>query len=293
MPWIQLILESDPDHADKLSECLGSLGASAVTLQDGADQPLYEPPPGATPLWSATRVVGLFAADTDTRELIRRLAALLDTGQLPPWRISPLEDKDWEREWMDNFHPMRFGHRLWICPSWHSPPDPDAINIMLDPGLAFGTGTHPTTELCLRWLDQYGAAHPQVIDYGCGSGVLAVAAAKLGAQHVWAVDNDPQALIATRDNAAKNAVADIIEAVSPEALPAVQTPLLIANILAQPLLELADKFADYVIPGGHLVLSGILREQAEQVSRHYQTWFVMEPWENNNEWIRLAGKRRA
>jgi ribosomal protein L11 methyltransferase len=292
MPWLQLILESDPAHAERLSECLSALGASAVTLEDGADQPLFEPPPGETPLWSATRVIGLFDADIDTETLIRQLAEMLDTDALPPWRVSPLEDKDWEREWMDNFHPMSFGNRLWICPSWRTPPQPDAINILLDPGLAFGTGTHPTTSLCLQWLDQHGAAHDEVIDYGCGSGILAVAAVKLGARHVWAVDNDPQALLATRDNAAKNAVADAIEAVAPGALPAVKTPLLLANILAQPLLELADKFAEHVIPGGHIVLSGILEQQAEQVSARYQQWFDMEPPARKDEWIRLSGRRR-
>lgn len=291
MPWLQLILESDPAHAEQLSEALTMIGASAVTLQDSADQPLYEPPPGETPLWSATRVVGLFDADTNTDALIRQLSTALTTTALPPWRISPLEDKDWEREWMKNFHPMRFGQQLWICPSWQAPPDPQATNILLDPGLAFGTGTHPTTALCLRWLDEHGADYNEVIDYGCGSGVLAVAAAKLGAKHVWAVDNDPQALLATRDNAAKNTVAEIIEAVIPESLPRVQTSLLIANILAQPLLDLADNFAQYVIPGGHIILSGILKHQAEMLVDHYQTWFKMEPLVLQDEWVRLAGKR--
>lgn len=292
MPWLQLILESDSAQADTLSDYLGRLGASAVTLQDGADQPLYEPPPGETPLWSTTRVVGLFAAETDTEALIKQLTALLETESLPPWRISPLEDKDWEREWMDNFHPMRFGQRLWICPSWTPPPDPEAINILLDPGLAFGTGTHSTTALCLEWLDKYGAEHDEVIDYGCGSGILAVAAAKLGAKHVWAVDNDPQALIATRDNAAKNAVTGIIDAVTPESLPRTNTPLLIANILAQPLINLSDTITKYVIPGGHIVLSGILVQQAQQVSDCYQAWFDMEPWIVKNEWTQLVGKKR-
>lgn len=293
MPWLQLTLESDPAQADALSEALSTLGASAITLQDGADQPLYEPPPGTTPLWSATRVIGLFEADTDTNALIKQLAALLEAESLPPWRISPLEDKDWEREWMDNFHPMRFGQRLWICPSWTAPPEPNAINILLDPGMAFGTGTHPTTALCLQWLDQHGAAHDEVIDYGCGSGILSVAAAKLGAKHVWAVDNDPQALLATRDNAAKNNVPGIIDAVPPQSLTEAYTPLLIANILAKPLIDLSDKISEHVIHGGQIVLSGILTQQAEQVSACYQTWFDMEPWTAKDEWIRLVGKKRS
>jgi len=220
------------------------------------------------------------------------LAAQLEVDELPPWRVSPLEDKDWEREWMDSFQPMRFGEHLWIVPSWHAAPDDDAVNILLDPGLAFGTGTHPTTALCLQWLDKHGADHPEVIDYGCGSGILAVAALKLGAGHVWAVDNDPQALIASRDNAAKNAVTERIDTVAPARLPEQPVRLLLANILAQPLMELAEKFARLVEPGGHIVLSGILEHQAEGISRHYTQWFDMAPAAQQEEWIRLSGRRR-
>jgi ribosomal protein L11 methyltransferase len=293
MPWLQLTLEATPDNAERIADALSQLGAGAVTLQDGADQPLYEPPPGETPLWSATRVVGLFEADADMEALTAQLAKTLGLKTLPPWRVSPLEDKDWEREWMVNFKPMRFGARLWIVPSWSAPPDPAAVNILLDPGLAFGTGTHPTTALCLEWLDGHGANYEQVIDYGCGSGILAVAAVKLGAQHVWAVDNDPQALIATRDNAAKNAVAEKITAVAPAALPQQQVPLLLANILAQPLIDLAGKFAQLVAPGGSIVLSGILHNQAEKVAAAYAPNFVMEPPVYREEWTRLCGVRRA
>ena len=294
MPWLQLTLESSPDDAERIGEALGALGAAAVTLRDGADQPLYEPPPGETPLWSDTRVIGLFEADADMTDITARLAARLGVDELPPWRVSPLEDKDWEREWMDRFQPMRFGRRLWIVPSWHEAPDDEAVNILLDPGLAFGTGTHPTTALCLQWLDEHGAGHPEVIDYGCGSGILAVAALKLGAGHVWAVDNDPQALIASRDNAAKNAVGERLDAVAPGGLPAdLRTPLLLANILAQPLLELAETFAGHVEPGGHIVLSGILEHQAGAVARRYAPWFDMAPAAQQDEWMRLSGRRRV
>ena len=293
MPWLQLTLETTPDDAERIGDALSELGAGAVTMEDGADQPLYEPPPGATPLWSATRVIGLFEANTDMAALTARLAAKLELDTLPPWRVSPLEDKDWEREWMDRFQPMSFGDRLWICPSWCEPPHPEAINILLDPGLAFGTGTHPTTALCLQWLDQNAVPCPEAIDYGCGSGILAVAAVKLGAAHVWAVDNDPQALIATRDNASKNGVAEAINAVAPQRLPPMRVKLLLANILAQPLLELAEKFAALVEPGGHIVLSGILQQQADEISRHYAQWFDMEPAASREEWVRLSGVRRA
>ncbi len=291
MPWLQLILETTPDNAEQFSELLSETGASAVTFLDSANQPLYEPPVGETPLWSRTRIIGLFDAATDMDTVLIQISDAITPNRLPDHRISPLEDKDWEREWMDNFKPMPFGHRLWIVPSWTPAPQPEAINILLDPGLAFGTGTHPTTALCLQWLDEHGANHDEVIDYGCGSGILAVAAAKLGASHVWAVDNDPQALIATHDNAQKNTVADNIDAVLPDALPDLQTSLLLANILAQPLMDFAERFAAHVAPGGHIVLSGILAEQAEQVAASYAPWFTMEPATFKDEWVRLNGQR--
>ncbi len=294
MPWLQLTFETTPEDAEQFSDLLSEAGANAVTFLDSADQPLYEPPVGETPLWSRTRIIGLFDAATDMDAVLAQINAAITPNSLPDHRISPLQDKDWEREWMDNFKPMPFGKRLWIVPSWTQPPQPEAINILLDPGLAFGTGTHPTTDLCLQWLDAHGAEHHEVIDYGCGSGILAVAAAKLGAGHVWAVDNDPQALIATRDNAKKNSVDKKISAVLPDALPErppLQTPLLLANILAQPLMDFAERFATHVTPGGHIVLSGILIEQAEQVAACYTPWFAMEPAVFKNEWVRLSGQR--
>jgi ribosomal protein L11 methyltransferase len=296
MPWLQLTFETTPEDAEHFSDLLSKAGASAVTYLDSADQPLYEPPPGETPLWSHTRVMALFDATTNMDEVVAQISTELAPQSLPDWRVSPLEDKDWEREWMDNFKPMSFGSRLWIVPSWAEPPEAGAVNILLDPGLAFGTGTHPTTSLCLQWLDEHssreGMDYPEVVDYGCGSGILAVAAAKLGARQVWAVDNDPQALIATRDNAAKNEVIDSIEAVFPGGLPAIKTPLLLANILAQPLMDFAERFALLVSPGGHIVLSGILREQVDQVAACYQPWFEMDPPVLQEEWGRLTGRRR-
>jgi ribosomal protein L11 methyltransferase len=242
-------------------------------------------------LWSRTRIIGLFDATADMPAVLEFVTQAIAPKALPDHRISPLEDKDWEREWMDNFKPMPFGERLWIVPSWTEAPQPEAINILLDPGLAFGTGTHPTTALCLQWLDEHGAEHDEIIDYGCGSGILAVAAAKLGAGHVWAVDNDPQALIATDDNAQKNSVSEKINAVLPDALPKIHTPLLLANILAQPLMEFAARFAAHVTPGGHIVLSGILTEQAEQVAAAYAPWFKMDAPVLKDEWVRLSGQR--
>ena len=292
MPWLQLKLASTPDAAQRLSDLLSEAGALAVTLQDAADQPLYEPPPGATPLWSQTWVTGLFDTDADLDAVLAYLRGALDQHDLVH-AISPLEDKDWEREWMDNYHPMRFGTRLWICPSWHQPPDGDAVTVMLDPGLAFGTGTHPTTALCLEWLDAHDIVGKHVIDYGCGSGILAVAAAKLGAHQVWAVDYDSQALHATTLNTEKNVVSALIHTVLPNDLPHQITDILLANILAGPLIEFAPLFAGLVRPGGAIVLSGILNTQTDVVMQRYQAWFDMAPAIERDEWMRLSGVRKA
>ncbi|MEW5756776.1 MAG: 50S ribosomal protein L11 methyltransferase [Pseudomonadota bacterium] len=290
MPWIQLKIDSDKTHAEKLADLLSELGAAAVTLEDRADQPIFEPPPGATPLWQDVCVVGLFAAEADPRAIITQLER--QSGLALVWQASPLEDKDWERAWMDNYHPIQFGPRLWICPSWSAPPDPSAINLMLDPGLAFGTGTHPTTALCMQWLDAHPPQDLEVIDFGCGSGILAIAALLLGAKHCVGVDIDPQALYASRMNAEKNAVADRLTLCLPPQAPRAPADLLIANILANPLIELASHFGTLVRPGGHLVLSGILREQAEQVSRAYQPHFEMQAPVIKEDWVRLEGRRK-
>jgi ribosomal protein L11 methyltransferase len=291
MAWLQLLLDVDPVDAQLLSEQLDELGAIAVTLEDAADQPLYEPPPGTTPLWNHTRVIALFTAVTDLTLVVARLQALLAPKSLPAWRIQTLEDKNWEREWIQHFHPLQIGRRVWICPSWCAPPDPDAVNILLDPGLAFGTGTHPTTALCLEWLDHHGAEHDRVIDYGCGSGILAVTAAKLGARKVYATDIDPQALIATRSNAENNGVSGLIETCLPEAMPQQPCQLLLANILAGPLLELGPRFADLVAAGGLLVLSGLLQAQARDLTEAYGRWFDMDAPATKEDWVRLSGRR--
>ncbi len=292
MPWLQLILESDAQHAEHYADILSELEASAVTMQDAADQPLYEPPPGATPVWERTHVVALYPAEADIDAVVATLGERLAPEPLPDYRVTPLEDKDWTRAWMDAFEPMRFGERLWIVPSWHQAPDPQGVNILLDPGLAFGTGTHPTTRLCLGWLDAHPPTGQTVIDYGCGSGILAIAAALLGAATVHGVDNDPQALLASRDNAERNAVSEQLEVYLPDAFPPIEAELLLANILAGPLVSLAPKLAGHVSAGGHIVLSGILPEQAQEVREAYLPWFVMaEPVEDDG-WIRLEGVKR-
>lgn len=291
MPWLQLTLEARDLDPQRLEAALRQAGAQAITLQDAADHPVYEPAPGALPLWPYTRVCGLFPADTDMGRVRERLCDALGRAELPSCRIEPLEDRDWVRAWMDHFRPMRFGARLWICPRDQTPPEPHAVNLRLDPGLAFGSGTHATTALCLEWLDQTPPRGWQVIDYGCGSGVLAIAALLLGARTAWAVDNDPQALQATRQNAGENGVLDRIAVYPPETLPALEADLLLANILAEPLIALAPEFGARVRPGGMLVLSGLLQEQAPAAIRAYAPWFEMEQTGAREGWVRLSGAR--
>ncbi len=290
MAWLQLILESDKAHAEPWSDLLSELGAAAVTLLDAADQPLYEPPPGATPLWDAMRVVGLFDAETEMEPVLLQLAATLEPEPLPPLRIEQLEEKDWSRVWMDAFKPMRFGQRTWIVPSWHQPPEPEQVNILLDPGLAFGTGTHPTTHLCLEWLDGLDLTGKVVLDFGCGSGILAIAASLLGAASVYGIDNDPQALLASRDNAERNQVE--LPVYLPEQDPGGKVDILVANILAGPLVSLAPLFATRLDAGGLIALSGILPTQAQMVLDAYAPWFDLAPPVEYDEWVRINGVRK-
>lgn len=287
MAWIQLIFISSQQQVETLSDALSEYGAAAVTFQDSADQPIYEPAIGETPLWSATAVIGLFDAETDCNALLESLKSQIT--DLPECRIEAVEDKDWEREWMDNFHPICFGEKLWIVPSWHQPPQPEAVNILLDPGLAFGTGTHPTTALCLQWLDQADLTGKTVIDYGCGSGILAIAAALLGAAKVIGVDTDPQALEATQANAQRNGVT--IDTYLPQHCPMLECDLLLANILAGPLMELLPRFIEFTHSQTQLVLSGILEVQAVTLRQRYQTAFTIASPVVLEEWARLSGVR--
>lgn len=292
MPWLQLICEAKPQQISALENCLSDLGAVAVTLEDSADQPLYEPPLGTTPLWENTRVIGLFEADTDMQAVLTQLETHFHQG-LPAHRIEILEDKNWEQVWMERFQPLRFGQRLWICPSWCEPPEPNAVNLLLDPGLAFGTGTHPTTALCLEWLDAADLRGKTLIDFGCGSGILAIAACLLGCDSVWAVDNDPQALTACADNAEKNQVRDRIHVCCPEAFAAHfsgQADIVMANILAGPLQTLAPTLMAHLRKQGQLVLSGILASQAEQVKHAYQNRMRFGPDAQREDWLRLEAQ---
>jgi len=292
MPWQQLSLEAGDLNAEDLSTFFESCGALSVTFVDAADQPLFEPDPGTTPLWSATRVTALFDVDAELASLKHQLAVTYGAGVLDRLIEETLQDQDWERAWLDRFHPMQFGERLWICPAGQRPPPEDhQVLIDLDPGLAFGTGTHATTALCLEWLDQHPPHDQRVLDFGCGSGILAIAALKLGAATVWGVDIDPQALWASRENAARNQVADGLATALPDDLPEQDYDLLLANILANPLIELAPRLAELLRPGGRLVLSGILPAQADDVCAAYAPWFSLSDPVQRDDWVRLHGRR--
>lgn len=290
MAWQQLKIQTTQDLAEGLSDMMSELGANAVTMEDSADQPIFEPPLGSTPLWEHTTVVGLFSEDCEIALVLQQAALYLGTA--PAYHLDILEDQDWIRACMDQFQPLRFGERLWIVPSWHQPPEPTAVNIELDPGLAFGTGTHPTTSLCLEWLDAHAPTDKDVLDYGCGSGILGIAALMLGARHAWGVDTDPQAITASHDNAEKNHIADRFELFLPEQTPAVVADLIVANILANPLIGLAEKLSGHVRSGGEIILSGILEAQGQSVLDAYSTWFDMQLGDTRDGWVRLEGTRK-
>jgi ribosomal protein L11 methyltransferase len=287
MAWLELKVSLDGLDAERVEEVLLEAGALSVTFEDAGDEPIFEPSAEPT-LWSHTRLAALFPAHADLDAVRALLLVRLGLPKLPAHRVEPLEDRDWTREWLKDFKPMRFGHKLWICPTAYTPPDPQAVNLLLDPGLAFGTGTHATTALCLEWLDGAGLKGLDVIDYGCGSGILAIAAARLGAKRVWAVDHDPQALTATRANAERNQVLGGLQISLAEALPKLQADLLLANILARPLMELAPLFARRLKPGGTAVLSGILDTQDEDIRRAYAPWFDFTSVARREDWLRLV-----
>lgn len=276
-------------RAEEASQDLSELGAAAVTLEDAEDTPVLEPAPGATPLWPDVIVTAMF--ELDQGPLMERIR------QLPAWsarkgfQVSALPDRAWEREWLKDFQPMRFGRNLWVLPGDSAAPDPDAITLRLDPGLAFGTGTHATTALCLEWLDDHPPAGLRVVDYGCGSGILGIAAALLGAASVIAVDNDPQALTATVANALRNGVGDMIT-VRPSTDTLARADLLLANILAGPLAELASDFARAIETGGTVVLSGILAGQANEVATAYEPWFLIDEISERDGWVRISAQRK-
>ncbi|MEM9102469.1 MAG: 50S ribosomal protein L11 methyltransferase [Pseudomonadota bacterium] len=293
MAWFQLKLHATSEQSESISDFLLDCGALSITYLDAESQPILEPGPGETPLWDTLTIVALYDNPQLAESHLNLLKSTPFQSAVLSEKIEVLEDKDWEREWMDNFKPLQFGESLWICPSWCEPPAPLATNIMLDPGLAFGTGTHPTTELCMQWLATASLKDRTVIDFGCGSGILGIAAAKLGAQSVVAIDNDPQAIDATLSNCNKNAVtSDQLTAYLADDYPNQPVDILLANILAQPLKQLAQTFAKLLKPGGQIVLSGILENQITALLEVYESSFEMEPPEVCDEWVRLTGIRK-
>jgi ribosomal protein L11 methyltransferase len=278
--------------AEQLQFALEDLGALAVTLEDAGDDALLEPAPGEQPLWRDSKVRALFDADADMGAVTAALhASLGENAPLAPELVA-VPDRQWETAWRAGFKPMRFGTHLWVCPTDSEPPDAAAVIVRLDPGLAFGTGTHPTTALCLEWLAAEHPAGKRVIDYGCGSGILAIAAAKLGATGVVAVDHDAQAITATRDNARANGVGQIVAATLSGESNDATGDVLIANILARPLTELAGRFANRVSPGGRIALAGVLENQGEALARQYARYFEMDEPLQRDGWILLSGTRR-
>ncbi len=290
MPFLQLTFDLGALDSDGVEAACFTAGALSVTFSDARDDAVLEPAPGEVRLWPATRVQALFPDETEPTAVTREVAAALG---LRPEAIDAraLADRAWEREWLEHFHAMRFGERLWVAPSHETVTDPDAIVVRLDPGLAFGTGTHPTTGMCLAWLDAHLQAGARVIDYGCGSGILGLAAAKLGAERVECFDIDPQALAATESNAARNGVANRVLAVRHSAKLMPGADVLLANILSDPLCRLASRFAELVRPGGWVVLAGLLESQAIEVTDAYRACFDMHRFGACDEWVGLAGVR--
>ena len=292
--WFEISVSVTGDHVEAVESVLEEQGALAITLQDDADHPVLEPGPGATPLWPSVRLIGLFDADVPREQVTGELQrqAGIDRPDLIQWRS--VDDQDWTRAWMDRFQPMQFGRRLWIVPTGMQIPfDARNTEIRLDPGLAFGTGTHPTTALCLEWLDGQDLNGTTVIDFGCGSGILGIAAALKGAARVVCVDNDPQALEATGANALRNGVENRIVCQSPEDYREKDSDVVLANILAAPLIALAPALAASLRPGGRLVLSGVLEEQAEEVTQAYGALGIELDTESQDGWVRLAGASLA
>ncbi|MGQ0501330.1 MAG: 50S ribosomal protein L11 methyltransferase [Panacagrimonas sp.] len=291
MPFLQIrVLSAHPEFAE---EILLACGASSVSLVDAGDDPVLEPAPGATPLWTRTVAVGLFDAQADAAHIDASLREHLPDGSSLEIAAESVEDQDWVRVWLKDCPPMKFGERLWVCPHEKRVDEPGCATVLLDPGLAFGTGTHPSTAMCLDWIARNAVQDLAVLDFGCGSGILGIAALKLGAARCTAFDIDPQAIRATRDNAAQNGVGERLAVVEHDAgFSPVQADVVLANILARPLIELALLLASCVRPGGHLVLAGLLDRQADEVRAAYAEHFDFEPDLSREGWTLLSARRR-
>ena len=291
MEWRQFVMNLGALPVDAVEKIFARHGAQAVTLTDAGDNPMLEPGPGETPLWNDSRITGLFSPSADFDGLRRDLLGSFALTRLPEHRVEILEDRAWEREWLKDFHPMRFGNRLWVCPGEFEVNVPEAIVVQLDPGLAFGTGTHPTTALCLEWLDDLDLGNKQVLDFGCGSGILSVAALLLGADAVTAVDIDPQAITATGQNAERNGVAGRVRTTGDAGDLDAAYDVAIANILKAPLIEHARTICERLVTGGDLGLSGILEHQVAAVQGAYREWIDFDATAIRSPWARLTGRK--
>ncbi len=289
MAWVQIRFPVKKELTDEVSDLLMEIGSVSVTFTANDDEAIFELFPGDKKMWQVSTCVGLFDAATDMQHIIAVLTDMAFLSDAIPVKVEQVEDKDWEREWMDNFHPIQFGERLWVCPSWRDIPDPNACNVILDPGLAFGTGTHATTALCLQWLESMDLSGKTVMDFGCGSGILAIAALKLGASRAIGIDIDPKAITASKENAERNGVLEQIELYLPEEAPEFDTDIIVANILAGPLKDLKDVICGYGHSGTLLALSGILAEQAESVVEAYSELTDLNPVTQKEEWTRVDG----
>lgn len=291
MSWIQIAVDVGSEQVAMASSLFEAAGALSVSCLDAADELLIEPVPGVSPLWKKVRVIALFAPDIETAGVRQQLCEMLDDSRLVV-HIEDLADRDWSTTWRDSFPPRCFGDRLWVCPTGTASPHDDAIVVRLDPGNAFGTGTHATTAMCLEWLDRHPPRGQTVIDYGCGSGILAIAAAKLGAAAVHAIDIDAQALGASRDNALLNDILSGFNVQLPVDFDPPRADLVIANILANPLRELAGELAAMLRPGGEILLTGILAEQSDAVMSAYQSWIDFDAPLGRDEWVLLTGTKK-
>ncbi len=293
MAWLQLTITISGNEAERVSELLETCGASAVTFEDAGAQAFYEPAVGETPMWNATHVRGLFEDSVDIDAIVARVATAITQDSAWKHDVVHIADQAWERVWLERFEPVRFGEGFWIVPSAHEVPAQAQAHLILDPGLAFGTGAHPTTALCLEWLDSQELNNKRVIDFGCGSGILALGALAMGADVAYAVDNDPQALVATTENARQNGLSDRIHVFDPQSVPKdLSAGVLVANILANPLCELSPYLGNLVESGGAIALSGILHAQSQHVIDAYTGQFLLKPATHRAEWCLISGTRR-
>lgn len=293
MSWQQWRLKIEPEQQELVEALILEHGALSITLQSATDERVLEPAPGEIKLWHKIQLIALFESTTNTVQLEAQLFEhpLWPTNISSEWEV--VADQAWERAWMDGYEPMQFGERLWICPTWAEPPQPDAVNLMLDPGLAFGSGTHETTALCLEFLSRIMKGGEEVIDYGCGSGILALAALKLGAKHVIGIDHDPQAIIASKSNLAVNGLdEDSLQVYLPEEFSEAMADIVVANILAETLIELVADIVKLIKPGAWLAMSGILESQLDAVRNVYAPWICFEEDVVKGDWGLLVGKRQ-